>query len=66
MRIPDPLSAGLTLEALYKDTGSIALFVGGEEQLTVNIDSPLTEGDYIALRALGRPVEFTHVFISAR
>ena len=64
--INQPLSAPLTLEALYQNNGVVTLLVGGEEQLSLNIGTAISAGDRIALRSLGGPVEFTQVYVAAR
>ena len=64
--IEQPLSAPLTLEALYQSNGIVTLLVGGEEQLSLNIGTEISAGDRIALRSLGGPVEFTQVYVTAR
>ena len=64
--IEQPLSAPLTLEALYQSNGIVTLLVGGEEQLSLNVGTAISAGDRIALRSLGGPVEFTQVYVAAR
>ena len=64
--IEQPLSAPLTLEALYQSNGIVTLLVGGEEQLSLNVGTAISAGDRIALRSLGGPVEFTQVYVTAR
>ena len=64
--IDQPLSAPLTLEALYQSNGIVTLLVGGEEQLSLNVGTAISAGDRIALRSLGGPVEFTQVYVAAR
>ena len=64
--IDQPLSAPLTLEALYQNNGIVTLLVGGEEQLSLNVGTAISAGDRIALRSLGGPVEFTQVYVAAR
>ncbi len=65
-RIDQPLTSPLTLEALYHSNGVMTLLVSGEEQLSLDTGSTITEGDHIALRSLGGPVEFTQVYVTAR
>jgi hypothetical protein len=64
--IEQSLTSPLTLEALYQSNGMVTLLVGGEEQLSLNIGSAISEGNRIALRSLGGPVEFTQVYVAAR
>ena len=64
-RIPHGLDSMINVEALYRDTGMTTLLVNGEEQLTVNVGRGISDGDAIALRTLGGPVEFTQVYVAA-
>ena len=65
-RIDQTVTLPLTIEALYQERGVITLFVDGEEQFTMNVNSTITTGDRIALRARGGPVEFTQVYVASR
>ncbi len=65
--IPEVLTGPINnVEALYqKESGFITLFVNQEEQLTVNVGSDISQGNTIALRALGK-VTFTQVYVRQR
>ena len=78
--IDRPLSAGVTLEALYDPEdcmammgdapchGSLTVLANGVEQFTVAVSAEVARGaaDMIALRALGGRAEFTEVYVISR
>lgn len=76
--IAQPLSSGITLEALYDPAdcmemgapchGSITVLVDGVEQFRVPVSADVAQGaaDTIALRALGGPAEFTELYVFSR
>ncbi len=65
--IPQSITSTLTTEVLYnRETGEITLFVNGQKELSLIVESPIYSGNKIALRTLGGPVEFTDLEVKTQ